>query len=61
MGQAQCDFIYRAAAAMLCREEEACVLEAEVFLNTMKLKHRFVPRARPICRSRCAATFLSIL
>lgn len=61
VGQGQCDFIYRAAATMLCQEDEECVLEAEIFLNTMKLKHRFVPYQQRICRSRCTAQFLSIV
>ncbi|KAL8595674.1 hypothetical protein ACOMHN_025710 [Nucella lapillus] len=61
VGQSQCDFIYRAASTMLCRQDEECVLEAEIFLNTMKLKHRFVPYSQPICRSQCAAEFLSIV
>lgn len=59
--QGQCDFIYRTAATMLCQEEDDCTLEAEVFLNSMKLKHRYVPYTQKICRSKCTAQFLSII
>ncbi|RUS78354.1 hypothetical protein EGW08_013874 [Elysia chlorotica] len=59
--QASCDEVYRAAAKTLCREGSACVLEAEIFLRTMKLKTRYVPHSQPTCRSTCMARFLGML
>nr|KAG5694668.1 hypothetical protein BaRGS_003946 [Batillaria attramentaria] len=59
--QSQCDFIYRAASTMLCEDEEECVLEAEVFLRAMKLKHRYVDFSQSICSSKCTAQFLGIV
>lgn len=59
--QDACDEVYRTAAKTLCREGAACVLEAEIFLRTMKLKTRYVPHKQPACRSTCTARFLGML
>ncbi|GFR59706.1 hypothetical protein ElyMa_000061100 [Elysia marginata] len=59
--QESCDEVYRTAAKTLCRAGSACVLEAEIFLRTMKLKTRYVPHKQPTCRSTCTARFLGML
>ncbi|XP_076454296.1 uncharacterized protein LOC143289223 [Babylonia areolata] len=61
MKQNQCDFVYQAASTMLCENDRQCVKDSQLFLNAMKLKHRFVPYAQPLCRARCTARFLSII
>ncbi|XP_076436052.1 uncharacterized protein LOC143275662 [Babylonia areolata] len=61
VGQTKCDFIYRMASTILCQRDQDCMTDAEIFLNTMKLKHRFVPYSQPVCRSQCTAEFLSIV
>jgi len=61
ISQPQCDNVYRAAAEALCSDKQSCVLESEIFLRTMKLKHRFVPHTQPMCRHSCTHQFLGML
>ncbi|GFN74188.1 hypothetical protein PoB_000069400 [Plakobranchus ocellatus] len=60
LSQGFCDQMYRAAANSLCHEGSACVLEAEIFLRTMKLKTRYMPHSQSACRTTCAARFLGM-
>ncbi|XP_041356741.1 uncharacterized protein LOC121373956 [Gigantopelta aegis] len=57
----QCDNFYRADAALLCDKDEDCVLQAELFLRTLKLKHRYNQYTEALCRDDCVNDVLGIM
>ncbi|KAK6196019.1 hypothetical protein SNE40_001324 [Patella caerulea] len=54
-----CDNTYRQIYGNLCDQNNECVIEAELFLRTMKLKQRFVNQQ--ICLDECTAEYIGVV
>ncbi|XP_067669492.1 enolase-phosphatase E1-like [Haliotis asinina] len=58
--QGECDSLYRADAEALCDDDGDCVIEAELFLRELKLKHRYSTYYEPACDNSCTAEYIGL-
>ncbi|XP_046371898.2 uncharacterized protein LOC124145953 isoform X2 [Haliotis rufescens] len=58
--QGECDSLYRADADALCDDDGDCVIEAELFLRELKLKHRYSTYYEPACDNSCTEEYIGL-